>query len=46
MSADKDLIRGFPIPPKLTLVHTELEETLVGRMEVELGKEIKKKTIL
>lgn len=41
MSADKDLMRGFPIQLTLTLVHTELLETLVGRMGVELGKEIK-----
>lgn len=38
MSAAKDLMRGIPIQPKLTPVHTELQETLVGRMGV--GKEI------
>lgn len=38
MSADKDLLRSFPIQPKLTIVHPELQVTLAGRMGVELGK--------
>lgn len=39
MSADKDLMRGLPIQPKLTLVHTSGDP---GREDgVELGKEIR-----
>lgn len=38
MSADKGLMRGFPIQTKLTLVHPGRQVTLAGRMAVELGK--------
>lgn len=38
MSADKGLMRGFPIQTKLTFVHTGLQVTLAGRTAVELGK--------
>lgn len=38
MSADKGLMRGFPIQTKLTFVHPGLQVTLAGRMAVELGK--------
>lgn len=38
MSADKGLMRGFPIQTKFTFVHTGLQVTLAGRTAVELGK--------